>query len=118
MRALAVLLFLLAAPAFAGDWVGTITGTSSTNNLTTAVPFALKAMPNGATRPHSVQCDVAVYMRSGAGSGTTVTSTNGRLIPAGAIFDFKRFPDTHTVIAILPVLGTFTCQVHWEMEGP
>lgn len=70
--------FAPSAEASDANWVGTIISTTSTTNMSTAVPFPLTYVS-----VVLVQTDVAVYVRQCSTSSCTVTSSNGRLIQAG-----------------------------------
>lgn len=78
---------------------GTITATTTKNNSDTAVPFTMLA-----NRAYLLQPDLAVYVKSGTTSGTTVTAANGLLIEA-----FEKYVitllDTETFLAALSVSG-------------
>jgi hypothetical protein len=109
LRLLSLVLLLLASPALASDvWLGTITGSATTNNTTTAVAFTMNP---GAV--YSVQCDVAVWLRTGSSSALTVSSTTGIKLAADILFDLP-LAANHAYLAIAPVAaGTFTCRVFW-----
>lgn len=110
---------LLSLSALGNDtYLGTITGSASTTNLTTATPFRL-----GAGWKISVQCDADTYLAEGtAAAPPTVTANNGLKVTAGSLFDIDLTDDsnasaTNFALGLFPVSGTSNCKVFLSSHG-
>lgn len=105
-RKILLLSLLLSLPAAALEVVqGVIVSSgASTNNLTTAVTFQV---PTGTI---AVQCNADTYVSVGSGTGASVTSSTGVLVPKNTLYDTTTNQSIR-VVAILPVSGSSTCKV-------
>lgn len=108
---LGCLVLAVPTPALAADnWKGTIVSAgATTNNATTAAPFALLY---GAR--YMVQCDAAVYVRAVTSATGTVTAANGAKVALDEKYDIDMLLDgtaEQKWIAMIPVSGAANCKV-------
>lgn len=104
--ALAFVLSIYAPQTQAGErYLGVIAATTtSKTNLTTAVPFTL-----GAGTLLTIQCTADAYIATNASS---VTTSNGLLIPADTAFPTSMGSASPVTLAIILASGTANCRVY------